>query len=218
MIIAIDGPAASGKSSVAKMLASKINYSHFGTGIMYRALTAYAVSNSLIENLPISIIEIIDSMSISFKNDNFNKILIDDVDYSNCYYDAETNKFVSEISSISQVRDKMLEMQRFVAKNRNIVCEGRDIGTVVFPNANFKFFLEASIECRAKRRFNEFDNNNNATTLSKIKKLLIDRDYIDINRKVSPLKKADDAVLINTTELKIDEVVDIMYEKIKGSL
>ena len=218
MIIAIDGPAASGKSSVAKILASKINYSHFGTGIMYRALTAYAANNNLIENLPISIIEIIDSISISFKNDNFNKILIDDVDYSNCYYDAQTNKFVSEISSISKVRHKMLEIQRFVSENRNIVCEGRDIGTVVFPDADFKFFLEASIECRAKRRFNEFDNNDINVTVNKIKKLLIDRDYIDINRKVSPLKKANDAVLINTTELKIDEVVSMMYEKIKGSL
>ena len=218
MIIAIDGPAASGKSSVAKILASKINYSHFGTGIMYRALTAYIVNNNLIENLPISIIEIIDSMNISFKNNNFNKILIDDVDYSNCYYDAETNKFVSEISSISEVRNKMLEIQRFVSENRNIVCEGRDIGTVVFPNADFKFFLEASIECRAKRRFNEVNNNNANITLNKIKKLLIDRDYIDINRKISPLKKATTAVLINTTDLKIDEVVDIIYEKIKGSL
>ena len=218
MIIAIDGPAASGKSSVAKMLASKIYYSHFGTGIMYRAITAYAVDKNLLENLPISIIKVLDSINISFKDINFNKILINNSDYSNCYYNTETNKFVSEISTISEVRNKMLKIQRFVSKNKNIVCEGRDIGTVVFPNADFKFFLEGSVECRAKRRFNEVDNNNANITLNKIKKLLIDRDCIDINRKISPLKKATNAVLINTTDLKIDEVVDIMYEKIKGSI
>ena len=115
-------------------------------------------------------------------------------------------------------RSSMFLIQRKSSDSNDCILELRDISPIVFPNADFKFFLEASIECRAKRRFNEIDNNNTNITLNKIKKLLIDRDYIDINRTISPLKKATNAVLIKTTNLEIDEVVDIMYEKIKGSI
>ena len=217
MIVAIDGPAASGKSSVAKKLALKLNFLHFSTGEMYRAITAYCINNNLISNLPKSVIDIINDIDIYFKDNDFNKLILDDLTYSDNYYDSLTNKHVSEVSSIAEVRYRMVEIQRSFSKSQNIVCEGRDIGTVVFPNAQYKFFLEASIECRAKRRFEEDSKTDNDITLDIIEKLLKKRDYLDINREISPLKKASDAIMIDTTELNLTEVVDLMYKKIKRS-
>ena len=217
MIIAIDGPAASGKSTVAKELALKLNFLHFCTGTMYRAITAYCIKNKLIEKLPESISSIISDIDISFKNNNFKDLLINHSDFSNYYYTSETNKFVSQISSINAVRKKMVLIQRSFSLNKNIVCEGRDIGTVVFPNAELKFFLEASIKCRAERRFKEEVKKNNNVTLSQLEILIKKRDELDMSREHSPLKKSDDSILIDTTKLDVDAVVRLMYKKIKGS-
>ena len=213
MIIAIDGPAASGKSTVAKLLAEKLDFIHFGTGKMYRAITAYCIKENLVGLSNKNISEKINSINFSFNNHNLSNLLIDGFDYSDYYYNNETNNYVSKISCLKSIREMMVSLQRKYSFEKSLVCEGRDIGTVVFPNADFKFYVEASVECRAKRRFNEIRNND--VSLKDIENLLLNRDNIDINREISPLKKAEDAILIDTTFLSIEEVVNCMYDKIK---
>ena len=213
MIIAIDGPAASGKSTVAKLLAKKLDFIHFGTGKMYRAITAYCIRKNLVDLSSEKISEKINSINFSFNNHNLSNLLIDGLDYSDYYYNNETNNYVSKISCLKSIREMMVSLQRKYSHQKNLVCEGRDIGTVVFPNADFKFYVEASVECRAKRRFNEIKNDD--ISLKDIENLLIKRDNIDTNREISPLKKAEDSILIDTTFLSIEEVVNCMYNKIK---
>ena len=213
MIIAIDGPAASGKSTVAKLLAKKLDFIHFGTGKMYRAITAYCIKENLVDLSNKNISEKINSINFSFNNHNLSNLLIDGFDYSDYYYNNETNNYVSKISCLKSIREMMVSLQRKYSFEKSLVCEGRDIGTVVFPNADFKFYVEASVECRAKRRFNEIKNND--VSLKDIENLLMNRDNIDTNREISPLKKAEDAILIDTTFLSIEEVVNCMYDKIK---
>ena len=213
MIIAIDGPAASGKSTVAKLLAKKLDFIHFGTGKMYRAITAYCIGKNLVDLSNEKISEKLNSINFSFNNHNLSNLLIDGHDYSDYYYKNETNNYVSKISCLKSIREMMVSLQRKYSYEKNLVCEGRDIGTVVFPDADFKFYVEASLECRAKRRFNEIKNND--VSLEHIESLLMKRDNIDINREISPLKKAEDSILIDTTFLSIEEVVNCMYNKIK---
>ena len=213
MIIAIDGPAASGKSTVAKLLAKKLDFIHFGTGKMYRAITAYCIRMNLVDLSNKKISEKINSINFSFNNHSLSNLLIDGFDYSDYYYNNETNNYVSKISCLKSIREMMVFLQRKYSYEKSLVCEGRDIGTVVFPNADFKFYVEASVECRAKRRFNEIKNND--VSLKDIENLLLNRDNIDTNREISPLKKAEDAILIDTTFLSIEEVVNCMYDKIK---
>ena len=217
MIIAIDGPAASGKSSIAKLLAKKLNFVHFSTGLMYRALTAFIVHNNLLNALPKSIIEIIDDLKITISGDHFDIIKINNINFYKSYFDAEINKYVSEVSAIKEVRIKMVELQRSLSKN-NIVCEGRDIGTVVFPEAEKKFFLNATLDCRVDRRYNELLEIDSSITKKKLKILLNERDEFDRNRNISPLKVASDAILVDTTNLGIEEVIDILYKNINGDL
>ena len=217
MIIAIDGPAASGKSSIAKLLAKKLNFVHFSTGLMYRALTAFIVHNNLLNALPKSIIEIIDDLKITISGDHFDIIKINNINFYKSYFDAEINKYVSAVSAIKEVRIKMVELQRSLSKN-NIVCEGRDIGTVVFPAAEKKFFLNATLDCRVDRRYNELLEIDSSITKKKLKILLNERDEFDRNRNISPLKVASDAILVDTTNLGIEEVIDILYKNINGDL
>ena len=217
MIIAIDGPAAAGKSSIANKLSNKLGFLHFSTGLMYRAITSYIIINKLDDDLPESIISHLSDVNFVIKPELLNTIYINNKDYSKYYFINEVNQLVSSVSAISEIRQKFVEIQRNVSLNNDIICEGRDIGTVVFPNAEFKFFLEASVDCRAQRRFNEMKLNESNIDIKEVKNMIVNRDQIDINRKESPLKKAVDAILIETTDLTIREVVDKMYKIIKGS-
>jgi cytidylate kinase len=210
-----DGPAASGKSSAAKMLANKLGFVYLNTGLMYRSLTAFIINNNLLQSIPESIISIIESLNIDISGNNLDIIKIDDMNYSKYYNSKEVINNVSIVSSIPIVREKLVELQRSL-KDMNLVCEGRDIGTVVFPEANRKFFLSATIDCRVSRRYEEFNKDNNSISKNEIKSFLTNRDNIDKSRKISPLKIADDAILIDTTNINIVQVVDIMYEEIKG--
>ncbi len=217
MIITIDGPAASGKSSIANKLSNKLGFLHFSTGLMYRAITSYIIINKLDNDLPKSIISHLSDVNLVIKPELLNTIYINNKDYSKYYFINEVNQLVSSVSAISEIRQKFVEIQRNVSLDNDIICEGRDIGTVVFPNAEFKFFLEASVDCRAQRRFNEMKLNESNVGIKEVKNMIISRDQIDINRKESPLKKAVDAILIETTDLTIREVVDKMYKIINGS-
>ena len=210
MIIAIDGLAGSGKSSTAKLVAARLGYSYFTTGKMYRAITKYAIMNNLIENIPESIKNVIDKINISVKGRNFNEIIINNSNYSNDLYSEKINQYIGILSSISSIRTKMVKIQREVAKNNNIVCEGRDIGTVVFPNADYKFYFKADLKSRTDRRYLEIKNKNPSITKSILRNMIKNRDYRDLNRKESPLKKADDAILVITTNMTIIKQVNFI--------
>ena len=210
MIIAIDGLAGSGKSSTAKLVAARLGYSYFTTGKMYRAITKYAIMNNLIENIPESIKNVIDKINISVKGRNFNEIIINNSNYSNDLYSEKINQYIGILSSISSIRTKMVKIQREVAKNNNIVCEGRDIGTVVFPNADYKFYFKADLKSRTDRRYLEIKNKNPSITKSTLRNMIKNRDYRDLNRKESPLKKANDAILVITTNMTIIEQVNFI--------
>ena len=211
MIIAIDGPAGSGKSTTAKLLADKLKFIYLDTGAMYRAVTLYFLNNSIdIENssqINRSLEKI--NLKINFSNNIF-RVFINDKDVSNDIRTQTINDSVSVVSKISRVRRKMVEIQRNFSKNKDIVIEGRDIGSHVFPGAKFKFFLVADISARAKRRLNEMPDDS-SITISDLVLKLTQRDKIDSNRNISPLIKTDDALKIDTTSLTIKEQVDKLY-------
>ena len=205
MIIAIDGPSASGKSTTAKGVAEELDILHLDTGAMYRAVTWACINSNieLVKSLQLS--AFIETLSISF--DTQNNIRLNGRDISKEIRRTEITSKVSIISAISYVREKMVNKQRLIAKNLDCVMEGRDIGTVVFPNADYKFFLDAKPEIRAKRRMLDLmligENKSFEDLVEEIKM----RDYLDSNREISPLIKAKDAIIIDTTNLTMDEQI-----------
>ena len=211
LIIAIDGPAGSGKSSTAKLLAEKLGFMYLNTGMMYRAVTLHFLANKInineiniqneIERIDIVVDFILDKQIVYLNGINV-------VEYLNSENVANN---VSLVSSNQYVREKLVSIQRDIAKKGSIVVDGRDIGTNVFPNAEFKFYLIADIEARANRRFLELSNST-SKTLNEIKEEILLRDNIDSNRKFSPLKKAIGAIEIDTTHLSLDEQVNEIFK------
>ncbi len=206
MIIAIDGPAASGKSTTAKKVAEKLNFLHLDTGAMYRAVTLFFLNQNVQLSNQRNIRDALDRISIEF--DRNNRPLLNGEDVTNAIRSTRISNAVSEVSAVETVRKKMVQIQQEIGKNRNVVAEGRDIGTVVFPNAEFKFFIVADVTERARRRLNELKRKQTGIELDDIVRELKERDKKDSTRKISPLKKADDAIVIDTTNLSIDEQVD----------
>ncbi len=220
MIVAIDGPAASGKSTTARGVASNIGFTHIDTGAMYRAVTLHFINIELdIKNADLISNEM-EKVAISFSDNDFKTILLNGKDVTNMIRDSAVDQNVSKVSALQIVRDKLVLQQRKLSKNRDIVIEGRDIGTRVFPNADFKFFLTADIEVRARRRFNENLMKSNKTPFNQILNELILRDKIDKNRKYSPLRIPDNAIILDTSKLSFEEQVKeiirhILKNKIK---
>ncbi|SHI93865.1 (d)CMP kinase [Lutispora thermophila] len=212
--IAIDGPAGAGKSTVAKMLSERIGYTYIDSGALFRAITLKVIKLGIDINDIERIIFHARNSDIDFSN---NKIYLDGANVSEKIRDNIINTTVSYIAMIPEIRDIVVEIQRKIASNKNVVVDGRDIGTTVFPNAFIKFFLTASVEERALRRYNELTDKKKHT-LEEIKKQIIERDFIDANREASPLRQAEDAILIDTTGKSIDEVVSEMlyYVFMKG--
>lgn len=207
MQIAIDGPAGSGKSTVAKRLAERLNIEYIDTGAMYRAITLKLKN---VENKDYK--KVLDKTNIDFKN---NKIFLDGVDVSNFIRDPEISKLTSDISKLPEVREKLVIIQRNIAKNKSVVMEGRDISTVVLPEADYKFYLSAGEEIRAKRRTLQLLERGLPADYEKILKEIKDRDKNDINRKNSPLKVAENAVIIDSSKLNIDDTVSLMLSYIR---
>lgn len=210
--IAIDGPAGSGKSTTAKLLAKKLNYHYIDTGAMYRAVTLLWLKNKTEvndENLG----KLIDNnrFVFNFHPDN-PKVFLNDEDITKSIRSKEVTDNVSEISANRMVREKMVELQRKMSEQRGTILDGRDIGTVVFPDAELKIFLIASIESRAYRRFKEMNDSGMAADLNEIKDKLAARDKYDSSRKISPLRKADDAIEIDTSDITIEEQVKKVYD------
>lgn len=215
MIIAIDGPAGSGKSTTAKIVANKLGFIYIDTGAMYRAVTYYALKNNLLEDKN-QLIKKIKELKIDLSfNNNLTKVFLNDEDITDYLRTKAVNDYVSEISKIPEIRIELVEKQRHFAENNNVVMEGRDIGTVVFPDADIKFFLVASIEERTKRRAKEFINKGENISFKQIEENLKQRDEIDSTRELSPLVKAQDAIEIDTTNLTIDGQVNLILKEIE---
>jgi len=216
LIIAIDGPAGSGKSTSAKLIAKKLGYLYIDTGAMYRAITFLAFENGAI-NDEAKIIELARNSEIELKyNDRELVILLNKRDVSKEIRSSDVNVYVSNVSKISAVRKLLVEKQREMGeKGQGIVMEGRDIGTVVFPNADVKIFLTASLDTRADRRAKEYFENGSKIIVEDIKNNLSSRDKIDSSRSDSPLIKAPDAIAIDTTSKTIDEQVNLIIDQVK---
>jgi len=216
LIIAIDGPAGSGKSTSAKLIAKKLGYVYIDTGAMYRAITYLALEQEAIGDEP-RIIELARNCKIDLEyKDGEVTVRLNDRNVSKEIRSSEVNSHVSDVSKISEVRKILVEKQREMgAKGKGVVMEGRDIGTVVFPNADVKIFLTASLDIRANRRTKEFNENGSKVLVDDIKSNLSSRDRIDSSRNDSPLTKASDAVEVDTTNVTIDEQVNLIIEEVK---
>ena len=218
LIVAIDGPAGSGKSTSAKLVAQKLGYLYIDTGAMYRTITFLAIKNNVLKNTD-AIIEIAKNSDIDLKFINgITHVSVDGNDVTDQIRLPEVNLNVSDISTIKEVRKILVEKQRKLAReNSGVVMEGRDIGTVVFPDANVKIFLIASIEERARRRANEYEEKGVTISLEEVKANLEQRDKIDSTREVSPLTKAEDAIEVDTSNITIQQQVDIILEHVKNA-
>jgi len=207
-VIAIDGPAGAGKSTVAKKLSESINFTYIDSGSMFRAITLKVIKEGIEIDDVDRIIYYSNNSSIDFVNNN---IYLDGVNVSNEIRDSLVNAKVSHIAKIPKIREAIVIIQRRIARNKNVVVDGRDIGTTVFPHAFIKFYLTASVEERAKRRYNELVNKTQYS-FEEVKNQILSRDYIDSHREASPLKQAEDAILIDTTGKNIDEVItELLY-------
>ncbi|MDH3268005.1 MAG: (d)CMP kinase [Ignavibacteria bacterium] len=216
LIIAIDGPAGSGKSTSAKFIAKKLGYLYIDTGAMYRAITFHALENGAIGNKS-RIVELARKCKIELSYDEGEVVvLLNNRNISKEIRSAEVNSNVSNVSKISEVRKLMVDKQReMAAKGSGIVMEGRDIGTVVFPDADVKIFLTAALDTRANRRANEYFEKGSKVLVDDIKSNLSNRDKIDSSRNDSPLIIASDAVEVDTTNITIDEQVNHILEAVK---
>lgn len=215
--IAIDGPAAAGKSTVAKRVAQMLNITYIDTGAMYRALTLKALKEKVPFTDEKSLVHLFLQTSLSFKQINGEqRVILDGKDVTEEIRQPKVTKHVSTVAKHKQIRELMVKEQRQLAKNNQVVMDGRDIGTHVLPDADVKIFLVASVEERAKRRYEENLKRGYKSNLEYIKEEIKMRDLEDENRTVSPLVKAKDAVEINTTHLTIDEVVKKIISIIKS--
>lgn len=212
--IAIDGPAGAGKSTVAKKIANILNLEYIDTGAMYRALTLKVIRENKDPKNAAQVIDILKDTHIEFNN---NHIYLDGEIVDKEIRENNINKNVSHIAIIKEVREKMVLLQQEMAKTKSVIMDGRDISTVVLTNAEYKFFITASAEERATRRYKELiENGEKDITLEQIIEEIEKRDNIDSNREVAPLKMSQDAILINTDNLSIDEVISKIIDIVKG--
>ncbi|WOD43446.1 (d)CMP kinase [Hwangdonia lutea] len=222
--IAIDGFSSTGKSTVAKQIAKHLGYVYVDTGAMYRAVTFYAMQNGLICEADFNskaLINQLPKIDINFK---FNK----DLGFAEVYLNAiniekqirtlEVSSFVSKVAAISEVRQKLVEQQQKMGKDKGVVMDGRDIGTVVFPDAELKIFMNASAETRAKRRYKELLERGDKVLYEDVLKNVQERDYIDTNREDSPLVKADDAIEIDNSNMSLQEQFDMVMGLVTNTL
>ncbi len=212
MIIAVDGPAGAGKSTISKLIAKKLNINYIDTGAMYRAVTYKCLSEGVDVKNEKDVIEVAKRTDIDFRDNN---IYLDSKVVNEEIRTREVSANVSDVAKIKEVRYLRVDVQREIGTRNDVILDGRDIGSYVFPNADYKFFLVATPEERGRRRYKELCEKGFEGTLEEIIKDIEKRDEIDSNREFAPLKKADDAIEIDTTGLGIDEVVEAVVSKIK---
>ena len=215
-IVAIDGPAGTGKGTIAKRLSEDLRLINIDTGAMFRCVALECIRNSISINEISKINEILKNIDIKIKHiDGEQRIFLNEEDVSNKIREKDVTELVSPISAIKEVRSKLLLLQRKYANDNDIVMEGRDIGTTVFPDADVKIYLDATSEERAKRRMKQNIEAGIKTTYEEALNNILERDKRDSTREIAPLKKADDAILIDSTDMTIDEVVNRIEEIIK---
>ena len=213
MNIAIDGPAGAGKSTIAKRLAKKLGFIYVDTGAMYRAMAYYFLQHNIDakdENAIAAACPDVD-VTITYENGE-QQVLLNGETVNGVIRNEEVGNMASSTSVYPVVRKKLVELQRQLAKSADVIMDGRDIGTCVLPDAQVKIYLTASSATRAKRRYDELTEKGVSCDLAEIEKDIIDRDYRDMHRETSPLRQAEDAVLVDSSEMNIDEVVDAIYQ------
>jgi len=212
VVIAIDGPAGAGKSTVAQRIARKLNMQYLDTGAMYRAFTLFVLQRGV----PLEDVRGIEALLLDFEIVlDGEKVIMNGEDVTREIRNDRVTDTVSYISSLGFVRKKMVELQRDIGNNRNVVAEGRDIGSVVFPDTMYKFYLDAAIDERAKRRIRDQKSSSDITSLDEVMRRIKRRDAYDSNRDISPLTKAPDAYCIDTTHMTVEEVCDHIISRIR---
>ena len=221
IIVAIDGYSACGKSTTAKALAKKLEYAFIDSGAMYRAVTLYFQNNHVSITNTKEVRSALDKIDISFRyNDELsrNETVLNGLSVEDKIRTLEVTKQVSEVSAISEVREKLVSLQRKMGKEKGIVLDGRDIGTNVFPNAELKIFMTASLGVRIERRQKELLNRGDMVSFEEVKNSIEKRDLIDTTRKINPLIKAEDAWTLDNSELTMDEQVDVVHRWVDEKL
>ena len=218
MVIAIDGPAGSGKSTTAKNVAEKLGFIHINTGAMYRGIALKCIQEDVNMEDAAQLNHLLTHTKFEFAAEGELALFMDGVDISAEITSVEVTDVVSQVSAISEVREKLVQYQRKMAEGLNVVLEGRDIGTVVFPNADHKFFLVADIHERARRRKKEMEAKGEVVSLEELTAEMLERDRKDSTRKHSPLKKTEDAVEIDTTGISIEEQVNRIVEIVNKTI
>jgi len=217
--IAIDGPAGAGKSSIAKALSKKLGFIYIDTGAMYRAVALFFLENGIKESSDNEIDKLLDELDINIKyTDGEQRVFLNNVDVSDKLRQEEIGKLASRFSAVKSVREKLVALQRKLAKKENVIMDGRDIGTVVLPNADLKIYLSAGSKVRAKRRYLELiEKGFDSAALDEkaIENEIIKRDEADMNREISPLKKAEDAYYMDTSDMTFDEVVSKILDMVE---
>ena len=219
LVIAIDGFSSTGKSSISKVVADTLGLIHIDTGAMYRAITLFGLRNFKNEKQEIDLPKLLQNLneiSLEFReNSGKLEIYLNGENVSKEIRTTEVSDNVSFIAKHPEVRERLVVLQRDIAEKQGVIMDGRDIGTVVLPNADYKFFLTASADERARRRFLELQSLGIETTIEEVKQNLIERDRIDSEREISPLKQAEDAILIDNTNLNKEETIDLILSYIK---
>lgn len=217
--MAIDGPAGAGKSTIAKQIADKLDIIYLDTGAMYRAIALKCLQNNIDLEDTEAILRLLNNtqIDVEFQN-NIQSVILDGIDISDEIRTTEVSNIASYIAKIPDVRKKLASMQRKIGRDKSIIMDGRDIGTYVLPNADIKIFLTASLEERAKRRWLEYRSKGECKDLDFVKREIEQRDRSDSTRKFAPLKKADDAIVIDTTDKSIEQVVDTIMQIINSRI
>ena len=221
-IVTIDGTSSTGKSTIAKRIAKKLGYIYIDSGAMYRALTYYCLEENILSKSFFKkdiLLQNLSNIKIDFKKKSANHNL--EINLNGNFIEdkirsLEVSEFVSKLAKIDDVRTFMVKIQHSLGKNKGLVMDGRDIGTVVFPNAEYKFFLEASAKLRAQRRYDQLTKEKNNVLFEDVYKNIISRDNLDINRSNSPLKKASDAISIDTENLSLNQLEDEIFQYIRS--
>jgi cytidylate kinase len=218
IIIAIDGPAGSGKSTIAKMVADRLDYTYLDTGAMYRAITFLALKKGIIEDEN-AVNKLVSGLDVSLKYENgVTRVFADELELTEEIRSPEVNSKVSEIAAMPSVRVELVRMQQDMGRVGNIVAEGRDTTTVVFPNADLKIYLDASVDVRAERRHKEYLEKGVEIDIEEVKENIKKRDKIDSSRKTSPLTKAVNAIEVDSSYLSVEEEFEILFENIKKKI
>ncbi|MBW9170909.1 (d)CMP kinase [Clostridium estertheticum] len=213
--IAIDGPAGAGKSTIAKMIGKKFNLMYINTGAMYRAVALKAMDANILENNVHDLVKLVGSLEMRFVED---RLYVNNEDLTNMINMPNISNNVSKYAAVPEIREILVKLQKDIAKKFNVIMDGRDIGTVVLKEAPFKFYLTASSEERAKRRYEELMSKGIEVDYNNILNDIIKRDFIDTHREVNPLTKASDAVEIDSSDLDIDGVVNVIVSYINSNI